>query len=53
MVICRGVEISMAGGGEVMVCPYPLVSDLFFFFFFSIHIFIVRYKNSHVVLAMA
>jgi len=31
MMICRGVEISMAGDGEEMVCAYLLV--VFFFFF--------------------
>jgi len=32
--ISRGVEISVAGGGEDIVRPYPLVVFFFFFFFF-------------------
>jgi len=53
MMISRSVEIGMAGRGEVMVRAYPLVSFCIFSLFFSIHVFIVRYKNSHAVLAMA
>jgi len=53
--ISRGVEISIAGGGGGMVRG-PISWSVFFFFFlflFLIHIFFVRYKNSHAALAMA
>jgi len=39
--ISRGVEISIAGGGEEMVRAYLLVVLFFFFFFFCNHAFIV------------
>jgi len=35
-IISRGVEISIAGGGEEMVHANPLVVFLFFSFFFVI-----------------
>jgi len=38
MMIARGVEISMARGGEVIVRAYPSVSFLFFSFFFNSYI---------------
>ena len=52
--ISRGVEISIAGGGEEMVRAYLLVSSFFFFlfFFFQIMYSLLRYKNSHAALAM-
>jgi len=52
--ISRGVEISIAGGGEEMVCAYILVGFfLFSFFFFCNHAFMVlRYKKPHAALAM-
>ena len=49
--ICRGVEIAITRGGEMIVCAYLLV--VFFFFFFCNHVIIVsRYKKSHAVRAM-
>jgi len=49
--ISRGVEISIAGGeGEMVRAP---ISWSIFFSFFLIHIFFVRYQNSHAALAMA
>jgi len=49
--LSRGVESSIAGGGGEMVrAP---ISWSIFFSFFLIHIFFVRYKNSHAALAMA
>jgi len=49
--ISRAVEISIAGGGGVMVRVYLLV---LVFLFFCNHVFIVlRYKRLHAVLGMA
>jgi len=53
--ISRGVEISIAGGGEEMVRTYLLVAFFlsFFFLFLFIMYSLLRYKNSHAALAMA
>jgi len=53
--ISRGVEISIAGGVVAMVRALSLGRFFYFFilFLFLIHIFFVRYKNSHAALAMA
>jgi len=55
--ISHGVEISITRGGEEMVCVLSL--DWFFFFFllfftfFIYDIFLLRYKKSYGVLAIA
>ena len=50
--ISRGVEISIAGGGGVMVRGLSL-GRFFPFCFFCNHAFIVsRYKKTHAALAM-
>jgi len=57
--ISRGVEISIAGGGEEMVRGLSRGLFLFFLFFLFFYFFIyimyslLRYKNSHAALAMA
>ena len=59
--ICRGIEISITGGGGEMVRAYLCVGfflffftffffftfSFFFFFFFYIMYSLLRYKNSH------
>jgi len=52
--ISHGVEISIAGGGEEMVCAYPLVIfSLFFFFFVIKSLLCLKLKKTHAALAMA
>jgi len=43
--ISRGVEISMAGGGEDMVSAYPSVSFLFYYYFISYPVFLVKVQE--------
>ena len=50
--ISHGVEISIAGGVGEMV-RNQLLGAFFIFFIFYILYSLVRYKNSHAVLAMA
>ena len=53
MMISRGGEISIAGGGGEMVSAPISWSFFFSFFFFYNHAFIVfRYKRPHAALAM-
>ena len=47
-IISRGVEISIAGGGEEIVRAYPLV---FFSFFCNHALFVSRYKKPYAALA--
>ena len=52
--ISHGVEIAIAGGVGKMVRAHPLGPFLFFFFFFFYILYsLLRYKNSHVALAIA
>ena len=49
----HGVEISIAGGVRKMVRAQLLGGHfVFFFFFFYIMYSLLRYKNSHIALAM-
>ena len=55
-IISHGIEISIAGGGEEMVCAYLLglwfFFSFFFFFFLSSCVHCFRYKKPHVARAM-